>query len=157
VTEYVGPVVVGTDFSDASTIAVMEARRLAAMLGAQLDIVHVADGGGGWTGAGGQDWLDGLGLSAEQLIVRFGSPWVELARYAAEVTPTLLVVGSHGASGYQPLGIGSTAARVAVQARFPVVVVSPRLSGAGVEGSVQERSNASRADAVAGSRATPGS
>jgi nucleotide-binding universal stress UspA family protein len=153
----VGPVVVGTDFSDTAAVAVSEARRLADLLGAQMDVVHVVENGGNWVGAGAERWLAAAGVSADRLIVRHGSAWVELARYAAEVSPTFVVVGSHGATGYQPLTIGSTASRVTVQARCPVVLVSPRVSVA-AEGSSQEQrfGHASRAEAVAGSRDEPG-
>lgn len=154
----VGPIVVGTDFSETASIALAEARRLAGLMGAQLEVVHVVDGGGAWSGDGAEGWLDAAGLGAAQLVVRFGNPWVELARYAAEVSPSLVVIGSHGASGFQPLSIGSTASRVTVQARCPVVLVSPRVAFAAVEGVPQERrrADANRAEAVAGSRDEPG-
>jgi hypothetical protein len=63
------------------------------------------------------------------------------------------VVGSHGESGYQPLGLGSTAARLSVQAGCPVVVVSPR-----VRAGKQERdlATAGREGAAAGARGEPG-
>jgi nucleotide-binding universal stress UspA family protein len=125
-----GPVLVGTDFSESARMALTEARRLAELLGTRLEVLHVVEGGitAGWGDAGeaGQ-WLRGAGLEPDDLVVRHGSAWVELSRYAAEVAPVLVVVGSHGRSGYQPLAIGSTAARVAVHARRPVVLVSPRV------------------------------
>lgn len=126
----VGPVVVGIDFSDSAGVALAEARRLAALLTARLDIVHVVDGSpaAGWTAAQASEWLESVGLDPADLVIRFGSPWVELARYAADVKPTLVVVGSHGRSGYQPLALGSTAVRVSLQARCPVVLVSPRVA-----------------------------
>jgi nucleotide-binding universal stress UspA family protein len=130
----VGPVVVGTDFSETAGVALAEARRLAVLLGTEVVVVHVVDGK---PGTGGPDtmeaaeadgWLRTAGMPAEGLVVRTGSAWVELARYASEVSPTLMVVGSHGQSGYQPLNIGSTASRVSLHARVPVVVVSPRVA-----------------------------
>jgi nucleotide-binding universal stress UspA family protein len=153
----VGPVVVGTDFSDNAAIAASEARRLADLLGVGVDVVHVVENGGNWVGDGAERWLAAAGVSPDRLIVRYGSAWVELARYVAEVSPTLVVVGSHGTSGYQPLTIGSTASRVTVQSRCPVVLVSPRVAVA-AEGSIQEQrtGHAIRAEAVAGSRDEPG-
>ena len=125
----VGPVVVGTDFSDTAGVALSEARRLAELLGTHVEVVHVVDGGraAGW-GEDGEagTWLKSARVDPADLIVRYGNPWVELARFAAEAVPTLLVVGSHGQSGYQPLAIGSTATRISVHARCPVVLVSPR-------------------------------
>jgi nucleotide-binding universal stress UspA family protein len=133
-TAEVGPVVVGTDFSDSAGVALAEARRLASLLSARLDVVHVVDGhpAAGWGEEGeAGEWLRAAGLDPAGLVIRFGSPWVELARYAADVSPTLVVVGSHGRSGYQPLSLGSTATRVSMHARCPVVLVSPRLVTAG--------------------------
>jgi nucleotide-binding universal stress UspA family protein len=127
----VGPVVVGTDFSESAGVALVEGRRLAALLQVPLHVVHVVDGkaASGW-GADSEAgaWLRSAGLAVDDLVIRFGSPWVELARYASDVLPSLVVVGSHGRSGYQPLGIGSTSARISVQARCPVVLVSPRVA-----------------------------
>lgn len=150
----VGPVLVGTDFSETAGIALSEARRLAALLGTRVALVHVVDGGlaAGW----GEDglasvWLKAAGVDPAGLVVRYGNPWVELARFAAEVVPTLLVVGSHGQSGYQPLAIGSTATRISVHARCPVVLVSPRAVQA-----EQEDVRAGRDGAAAGARRTPG-
>ena len=126
----VGPVLVGTDFSDNAGVALVEARRLASRLGVRVEVLHVVDGARseswGEQGEAGQ-WLITAGLTPEELLVRFGSPSVELARRAAELEPEVIVVGSHGRSGYQPLALGSTAARISVQARCPVMLVSPRI------------------------------
>lgn len=149
----VGPVLVGTDFSEGSGQALAEARRLAALLGTRVRVVHVLDGGGvvGWgeTGRAGM-WLRRVGLEAHELVLRHGSAWVELSRYASEAAPALLVVGSHGQSGYQPLAIGSVAMRLAVHARCPVVLISPR-----VVQQEQESVDAVRDSAAAGVRQLP--
>jgi nucleotide-binding universal stress UspA family protein len=151
----VGPVVVGTDFSEAAGVALHEARRLAALLRAGLVVVHVVEDRLTAHGAGSvaASWLDSHGLEGE-LVVRQGQPWVELARYAAEAKPTLLVVGSHGESGFQPLRIGSTASRISMHAGCPVVLVSPRM-----QAPRQERgaNSAGRVGAAAGARDEPGS
>jgi nucleotide-binding universal stress UspA family protein len=155
----VGPVVVGTDFSDTSAIALAEARRLAALLGTSVEVVHVVEAGAADAGdaARARAWLSAAGVSRGDLLVRHGSAFVELARYAAEVLPTLVVVGSHGLSGYQPLAIGSTASRVSVHARCPVVLVSPRVPAAAEYGGQQGiMDTASRAGAAAGARDEPG-
>jgi nucleotide-binding universal stress UspA family protein len=151
----VGPVLIGTDFSDGSARALQEARRLAGLLGADLLVVHVSDGAAGTLPTAAASWLAAAGVHAGEVVVRCGQAWVELARYASEAVPSLLVVGSHGESGYQPLDIGSTASRLSLHARCPVVVVSPRV---GAEPPTQERgwNMASRADAVAVARSEPG-
>jgi nucleotide-binding universal stress UspA family protein len=157
----VGPVVVGTDFSDTAGVALVEARRLALLLGADVQVVHVIDGAPGSPTDSPEladRWLSAAGVRRESLTVRFGSAWVELARYASEVSPTLVVVGSHGRSGYQPLTLGGTAARVSVHARCPVVVVSPRVASLSLDAGLQDRMTipVSRAGAVAGARDVPG-
>lgn len=160
----VGPIVVGTDFSETAGVALAEARRLAGLLRTEVVVVHVADGqsmsNGGLVA---ESWLRSAGLEAGVLVVRTGSAWVELARYAAEVAPALVVVGSHGQSGYQPLTIGSTASRVTMHARCPVVVVSPRVGASLLEkagekaGQDTREGGAGRAGAAASARVAPGS
>jgi nucleotide-binding universal stress UspA family protein len=156
-----GPVMVGTDFSDTAAVALAEARRLARLLGAAVEVVHVVDGSEveGW-GAGADAWLRAAAVEPGELVVRFGSPWVELVRYAAETSPALVVVGSHGLSGYQPLTVGSTASRVTVHSRCPVVLVSPRVRSQAadrVPERVEEgRSTTGRFEAAAGARPGPG-
>jgi nucleotide-binding universal stress UspA family protein len=156
----VGPVVVGTDFSEVAGKALAEAKRLAGLLGVGLAVVHVVEGAAGeaWEESeAAAAWLTAADLRPEDLVVRFGKPWVELARYAGETFPTLVFVGSHGTSGYQPLTIGSTASRVTLHARCPVVVVSPRLAAQSSDGLQERKRNvASRAGAVAIARAEPG-
>ncbi|CAN5637999.1 hypothetical protein BH23GEM10_BH23GEM10_04520 [soil metagenome] len=134
---HVGSVLVGTDFSDAARVALQEARRLAAQLGTHVEVLHVVDSGRARglaepTGSGGAGdlagWLNDVGMTAGDLLIRYGSAWVELTRYAGEVEPIMIVIGSHGRSGYQPLSVGSTATRLSVQARWPVVLVSPRVA-----------------------------
>jgi nucleotide-binding universal stress UspA family protein len=153
----VGPVLVGTDFSDTAGTALAEARRLAELLHTHVEIVHVEDGP---AGAGGADsepavrWLTAAGLEAGMITVRSGCAWVELARYASEAAPMLVVVGSHGQSGYQPLALGSTASRVSLHARCPVVVVSPRAAQLAFDGGTHENREdaAGRAGAAAVAR-----
>jgi nucleotide-binding universal stress UspA family protein len=56
-------------------------------------------------------------------------------RYAHEIMPAMIVVGSHGTSGFQPLSLGSTAARLAVLSPFPVLVVTASARAAVRKGS----------------------
>lgn len=153
----VGPLIVGTDFSEGSAAALAEGRRLAARLGVAVEVVHVVDGvqGPGWRPGGEADaWLGSAGLSPGDLRIRFGSPWVELARVTDERAALLLVVGSHGRSGYQPLAVGSTASRVSMTARCPVVLVSPQVRPR--EGAVRGNGDVAAPAGVAGARSEPG-
>jgi nucleotide-binding universal stress UspA family protein len=56
--------------------------------------------------------------------VRHGHAWIEIVRHALEISAAVIVLGSHGASGVQPLSLGSTAYRVALRAPCPVLFVS---------------------------------
>jgi nucleotide-binding universal stress UspA family protein len=121
-------VVVGIDFSSGSADAVREARRISHQIAGTLDLVHVAtDGSAAWRGdPDAANWLARHEVQPESLMVRVGLPWVELARYASETQPAMIVVGSHGGSGFHPLGLGSTTARLGVVSPVPVLVVAPR-------------------------------
>ena len=55
--------------------------------------------------------------------VSVGLPFVEIVRYAREVEPDLIVMGSHGLTGIEHLLIGSVAERVVRKAPCSVLVV----------------------------------
>lgn len=120
-------ILVGIDFSEGASLALAEARWLMERLGAALDLVFVDEGrgdGDGHTGEGARSWLEREAIPPETVTVRRGFPWLELARRARETSPALVVVGSHGRSGFQPLSLGSTAARLGVSCPSPVLVVT---------------------------------
>lgn len=122
-------ILVGIDFSDGAARAVEEARRLAERVGAELLAVHVLQGyqGRAWQPVPEQLlWMEAQGLDPSAVVVRRGLPWVELVREAEYGSAWLIVVGSHGASGFQPVALGSTAARLAILSPYPVVLVGPR-------------------------------
>ena len=122
-------VLVALDLSDAANGALREARQLADGLAARLEIVHVAEDVGeedAATEAALRDWLERHGSISDVVVMRRGLPWLELVRYAADRRASVLVVGSHGRSGFQPLTLGSTAAKLALAAPCPVLVVGPR-------------------------------
>lgn len=126
-----GCVLVGTDFSPGAAAALEEARRLAARLGCPVHVVHVVESEAprDWRPTGReQGWLSEAELDEASLHVRFGAAWAELARYADRCRPAMLVVGSHGASGYQPVSVGTTAERLTLNARHSVLLVGPRHS-----------------------------
>jgi nucleotide-binding universal stress UspA family protein len=118
--------VVGVDFSDPCAGALVEAKRLADMLDAQLCLIHVLPEPlvGVWRpDATAAAWLRTMSVGLGEIVLRQGRAWAELARAASEVEATALVVGTHGASGYQPISLGSTARRVSLLAACPVVLV----------------------------------
>lgn len=126
-----GRILVGLDFSEGSARALAEARQLGRKLGLEVRALHVAEGFPA-PGAGGRvpERPELAAVDGAPVEVRHGYPWVELVRYAHEILPAMIVVGSHGTSGFQPLALGSTAARLAVLSPFPVLVVTASARGA---------------------------
>lgn len=126
-----GRILVGLDFSEGSARALAEARQLGRKLGLEVRALHVAEGFPA-SGAGGRvpERPELAAVDGAPVEVRHGYPWVELVRYAHEILPAMIVVGSHGTSGFQPLALGSTAARLAVLSPFPVLVVTASARGA---------------------------
>ena len=123
---------VGTDFSAGAAAALAEARRLAQRMNCAVRVVHVveAERASDWRPSPeARQWLTTAQLDEAALDVRFGRPWVELARCADSCKPAFVVVGSHGSSGYQPVSMGATAERLSLSARHPVLLVGPRRSG----------------------------
>lgn len=119
-------ILVGTDFSDGSSRALEMARRFADRLGARIEIVHVVErfANGDWRSDAAAGWLADARLDASSVTIRSGFPWVELVRLADEMSPAMIVVGSHGSSGFQPLTMGSTASRLGILSPYPVLVVT---------------------------------
>src|SRR5690606_17809717 len=88
-------ILVGIDFSDAAAMAVEEASRVARSVGGRVVGLHAPDGDGwGWT-AEHREWAWQHGLDPADVVVRTGPPWLQLARYADEIRPGMVVVGSH--------------------------------------------------------------
>jgi len=119
-------VLAAVDDSPVARLVVAEAERLAALMQAQVRVMHVADGGDpapSWLAE-----LQGEGVRVERLAG--DAPWVVLSREARSSAARILVMGSHGRSGFQPLAPGATTRKLLMAAPCPVVVVSARLGGA---------------------------
>jgi nucleotide-binding universal stress UspA family protein len=71
-------------------------------------------------------WLDSVGVPAAGVTVRRGTAWVELVRVADERDAQVIVVGTHGQSGFHPITLGSTATRIALLSARPTVLVGDR-------------------------------
>ena len=132
------------DFSEASLLALVEAAELARWLGAELTILHVhavpEDGVGPRPSAFAVASVDlhrdiavwraeaerraGAPVHAE---VVPGDPAEEILRYARERRAGLLVLGARGRSAPGGRRLGSVAARVAREAKCPVLVIRPRV------------------------------
>lgn len=134
------------DFSDPSKRATEYACELARLFHAHLHLVHVVEPpvammpspgaplpesvlGDQEEAAKGQlqAWLPaeskyGFEISRR---VAFGTPFVEIIRYAKENDIDLIVMATHGRSGISHLLIGSVAERVVRKAPCPVLTVRP--------------------------------
>jgi nucleotide-binding universal stress UspA family protein len=135
-------ILVGIDFSGPAARAVGEARGLAAGMGARIEALYVEESranGRVWIPDGAElTWLDSVRLEPSALTVRSGTPWVELARHASENEATLVVIGTHGRRGYHPVGLGSTALRLATASTRPVLVVGRGAAAGGGAASTAE-------------------
>ena len=63
-------------------------------------------------------------------VVREGSTAAEILDQASSMNADLVVIGTHGRSGFERLALGSIAEKVLRQARCPVMTVPPRLPDA---------------------------
>jgi nucleotide-binding universal stress UspA family protein len=139
------------DFSDPSAHALEQAPRLARWFGARLTVLHVrptvtphpdmppAGSMAPWlvteleqlrqrVAAAGAEATT-AGLDVEPLATA-GEPVHEILRCAAAVAADLIVMGTHGLSGFQHLVLGSVTEKVLRRARCPVLTVPPRAPAA---------------------------
>lgn len=139
-------VLVPTDFSETSAIALRYGRALADRFGAALHLIHVVQE------PFAQPWaVEAYGLSlatlqeqwqreattrldealppAERAAARaqatviLGHPVLEILRYAEEHTADLIVMGTHGRGPLGHMIMGSTAERIVRKAPCPVLTV----------------------------------
>ncbi len=138
-------VLVPTDFSENSKVALPYAVDLARRYGAKLVVLHVFDedlltpifyevGGSAEEyfnrlrerfQAAVDDFLDGVdteGLEVEAQLTS-GTPFVEIIRFARDNGVDLIVMGTHGRTGIAHALLGSVAEKVIRKAPCPVMVV----------------------------------
>jgi nucleotide-binding universal stress UspA family protein len=126
-----------TDWSESSESALEEAVAIAAHHGAQLLMLHVIElpelAIGGWTGehyAEAETRFDALcarnpgTCNARRLISR-GVPAAEIKRVAVEEGADLIVMSTHGRTGWKQLKLGSVAQKVLRYVPCPVFLVPP--------------------------------
>ena len=138
-----------TDFSEGARIAVPFAVDLTQKYGATLHLLHVHQDPGEMaefeiSSEIKMDWIrvaHSLGTEAERKLKAFcseeigeglkscnpvlvcGKPHFEIVRYARENSIDLIVMASHGLSGWEHALFGSTAERVLRESPCPVLVV----------------------------------
>lgn len=140
-------IVVATDFSDVSLVALEAAFNLDLGSNATLYLLHVLemtvgiDPTVGWIRPPNDDLYDEAmkqlcslvpenspkKMTIERHIVA-GSPITEIARFAKEKDADLIVVGTHGRTGLARMLMGSTAEGLLREAPCQVLVVKPHLA-----------------------------
>jgi nucleotide-binding universal stress UspA family protein len=65
-----------------------------------------------------------------EVVVEIGDPTAEILARAGRAGTGMIVMGTHGASGFQHLVLGSVTEKVLRRARCPVLTVPPRMLGA---------------------------
>lgn len=142
-------ILLATDFSDTSNDAVAYAKWMHEQLGAKLTLLHVFDpsalympapyyfmsGSEQWINehietirAKGSEALDNLAGEFEEGVEQSfveGKPGPEIVRAAAENNADLIIMGSHGYSGWNRLVLGSIAEYVLRHASCGVLTVKP--------------------------------
>ncbi len=153
-------ILVATDFSQPSEHALEYARALARSFGATLHLLHVVPDpvlASAWSEAYAYD-LTALGerlrRDAEQQLTEraqaigdvavttealVGSPAATIAVTAAERGIDLIVMGTHGRSGFSHLFMGSVAERVVRSAPCPVLTVREPAAEKGRQHQVESR------------------
>jgi universal stress protein A len=133
-----------TDFSPASQKALKYALRFARDFGSELTLLHVLEPAVSPAFAGlpaapalseseladAEEGLRtlvesarGAGVAAVRSRVRMGVATHEIVEAAKELDVDLIVIATHGYTGWKHFAIGSTAARVARAAPCPVLVI----------------------------------
>jgi nucleotide-binding universal stress UspA family protein len=139
-------VLCAVDFGQPSRRALTMAVALATRLGATLDVLHVRHNGSvlGLATTGPERDAHEAAERAEvhgrldelvgphrnraiclRLRVVEGTPHVEILRFVADHGADLIVMGTHGRSGFHRMVLGSTAENVVRRAPVPVVTVGP--------------------------------
>ena len=135
-------IIVPVDFSECSEKAVRYARALAIQSKAELAFVHIVEP---YTpppemltvdvaslesiaARAAKKYLRKLVAESESVVrcnseIRIGKPWVEIIKLAREANADLIVVATHGRTGFAHVLMGSTAEQIVRHADCPVLVV----------------------------------
>jgi nucleotide-binding universal stress UspA family protein len=142
-------ILVATDFSAPSRVALRSAMGLADQMGATVEVVHVVERlpqrtrllVGSFGDAGVQaERIRRADAHLQRLLrrirtagvavegeVRYGRPWEEILDAARETGAEVVCIGNSGHSRLQRLLLGSTAERVVRQSTVPVLVTSRKV------------------------------
>lgn len=115
-------IVVGTDFSTEALRAFKIAERMSKALSTSVTLVHVKPHVDSALPVTAQEWLSHAGVDRDQLVIKAGTAWLELVRYAEETDADFICIAAHGTSGYQALTAGSNARRLVLRSSMPVII-----------------------------------
>lgn len=150
-------VLVATDFSDASDAALAFGKGIADAFSSSIHLIHVLEdlSANAWTTEvyvaampGVHEELErqarerlGQALTADEqaryrarAVLRVGSPFVEIIKYARDEHIDLIVLGTHGRGAIAHMLLGSVAERVVRKSPCPVLTVRPQEAGAAATG-----------------------
>jgi len=130
------------DFSEFSESVLAYAAAFAKLFASEVTVLHVL----GTAAPAGQSiadelnlWLAPLSSTGVPLHTRIaeGNTAAEIVRHAAEHDVDLVVMGTHGRSGFDRLALGSVAEKVLRKATCPVLTVPPGAARTATDVSVQ--------------------
>lgn len=136
-------ILVGTDFSESSTLAIQHAARMAQAMGARLHLAHIAKGEGfvadtnlGMNIPGDFPEAKEARASLQRLLLQLGagvdgevhvrlgsSPMVGMLSLIKDIKPDFVVVGSHGKGLLQRAFLGSVSNQLAGRSPVPVMII----------------------------------
>jgi nucleotide-binding universal stress UspA family protein len=119
-----------TDFSETSRRAVAHATAIARWYSASLSVMHVCDSSGAMLGRIREQITASCAEAAGSgvrldVLVDSGRPAAAIIDRAASMSADLIVIGTHGAGGFEHLVLGSVAEKVLRKAGCPVLTVPP--------------------------------
>ena len=132
-------IIVGVDFSNSSLNAMRHAVSLALKTGADMHLVWVKTPGVIKNAiSGGDDYIHKLQTNLEEwknmckmespntevnTVILQGKVHVELSKYAANFPNPMIVVGTHGTSGFEEGYIGNNANRLIRDTKVPILIM----------------------------------
>lgn len=134
-TSKIKKILVPVDFSETSKAAVLQGAEMARLLNAEMNLLHINDekhvnhnGAAAQASAGTEmenfkkDILTKYGISAESFIMP-GNVVDQIIDFSRKRGIDQIVMGTHGASGYREMFIGSNAQRVVTLSEIPVLTM----------------------------------
>jgi nucleotide-binding universal stress UspA family protein len=127
-------ILVPTDLSEFSLAAMEYAQSFGELYSSRLYMLHVVDARESHhrTEEEAAQALERFaeenveGHSQPRLVVRKGIPWVEIPRFADEEGIDMVVIATHGRTGFRHVLMGSVAEKVVRMSRVPVMAVKPQ-------------------------------